>query len=765
MRRLVVFLAVALVVVPGCSLTGLDRFDWPSCDQCDVLNERDGIDTAGACELWRCDAQSQECVFTFRDEDGDSHAPLRCGGDDCDDTVASAYAGATEICNAVDDDCNGWIDDAASDAAASDTVLSAAQPPRWLSAETVAGGGLVAAYQTAGGAGVEVVSDAEADITPGEPLVLATSSPPYAVTSSGVADGCASAVRTVIPERLMPCAAEAPECPAGQQCYDSAGGERLCGMPRSASPPAPPLCNSDAECDDGIFCNGSESCQPGATGADPTTGCRPNALAACTAGQRCIEEGRICESVSPSLAACAISEAAIASAGDGEWLAAAVTTNGCAPGALRLGYFVELPRAPDTRYPVRRIVQRGDSGGVRSTSWLGIDVDASERCPGPGTGRAEGAPRGVAGPVIAALPFSRDQGRLRPQGLVAYLAGPVCRSLGNCSSDASMRPEGADGSLDVELVGVWLEEGSASSAPVGWVNATGSGEPVRLGVSTSEGATRPALRSWTSGTRAGYLVAYPVAGGGIAVHVVAAMDDPSPQCPSPETMCETSDQCAEGEVCRRASAGDPMGRCQLRPCISEFDARVTQVDDEPRVTPELVVPAAMTRFASADVAGDVALALGRTHEDGVIDVAFAWEEADAIAVGLATFDPANGTFTEGRVERFDATAPDDLAITHVSEGMIREGAELDGAPVEDGLRGGFVATWRDDPDPEAAGAETRAVRIADYDGSLVAPGAVVIGPSSVQPRAWVDATDRLRVLAHQGDAFQVIPAVCGQRAR
>lgn len=99
---------------------------------------------------------------------------------------------------------------------------------------------------------------------------------------------------TEIPLRLQPCAASSPECPDGMQCYTSAGSERLCGTPRSSTPPEPPLCNSDAQCDDGVFCNGSEACQPAATGADPVTGCRPNALAACTAGQRCVEDGRRC---------------------------------------------------------------------------------------------------------------------------------------------------------------------------------------------------------------------------------------------------------------------------------------------------------------------------------------------------------------------------------------------------------------------------------------------------------------------------------------
>lgn len=42
------------------------------------------------------------------DADGDSHAKIDCGGDDCDDADAAVYPGAAEICDAAarDEDCN-----------------------------------------------------------------------------------------------------------------------------------------------------------------------------------------------------------------------------------------------------------------------------------------------------------------------------------------------------------------------------------------------------------------------------------------------------------------------------------------------------------------------------------------------------------------------------------------------------------------------------------------------------------------------------------
>ena len=46
------------------------------------------------------------------DDDGDGHAPLRSGGDDCDDGDPLTYLGAPEVCgNGVDEDCSGVPDD------------------------------------------------------------------------------------------------------------------------------------------------------------------------------------------------------------------------------------------------------------------------------------------------------------------------------------------------------------------------------------------------------------------------------------------------------------------------------------------------------------------------------------------------------------------------------------------------------------------------------------------------------------------------------
>lgn len=60
-----------------------------------------------------CDEASAKCIVTANDADGDKHLTSLCAaapGDDCDDTKNTVYPGNTEICDGLDNDCDGKYD-------------------------------------------------------------------------------------------------------------------------------------------------------------------------------------------------------------------------------------------------------------------------------------------------------------------------------------------------------------------------------------------------------------------------------------------------------------------------------------------------------------------------------------------------------------------------------------------------------------------------------------------------------------------------------
>lgn len=105
--------------------------DCDTGDLCARAECREGIcaalpaivcDDHDSCTDDACDSQNGQCSYTpvTLDLDGDGHrapkpgfapgAPDACG-DDCDDRSADAHPGGKEICDGVDNDCNGKIDD------------------------------------------------------------------------------------------------------------------------------------------------------------------------------------------------------------------------------------------------------------------------------------------------------------------------------------------------------------------------------------------------------------------------------------------------------------------------------------------------------------------------------------------------------------------------------------------------------------------------------------------------------------------------------
>ncbi len=67
-----------------------------------------GTPACGVAE--QCEEAMRRCVrdCTVRDGDGDGHDVIACGGDDCDDTLAAVHPGVLEVCDAAgrDEDCD-----------------------------------------------------------------------------------------------------------------------------------------------------------------------------------------------------------------------------------------------------------------------------------------------------------------------------------------------------------------------------------------------------------------------------------------------------------------------------------------------------------------------------------------------------------------------------------------------------------------------------------------------------------------------------------
>jgi hypothetical protein len=77
-------------------------------DVCNRLNHGTG------CVVYQCDARSRRCVAGPLDWDRDGDPARACGGADCDDHNAKKSSHGVEICDGLDNDCNGVVDDGCS---------------------------------------------------------------------------------------------------------------------------------------------------------------------------------------------------------------------------------------------------------------------------------------------------------------------------------------------------------------------------------------------------------------------------------------------------------------------------------------------------------------------------------------------------------------------------------------------------------------------------------------------------------------------------
>ncbi len=119
-RETALWVALGLAL-SACSLAGLDQFDIPACDDnraCQPLNEREGIGP-DACEVYQCRADGVGCEKRARDMDDDGFLDAVCAGRaddegaelDCDDGEARSFPGNPEVCDGLDNDCDGVVDE------------------------------------------------------------------------------------------------------------------------------------------------------------------------------------------------------------------------------------------------------------------------------------------------------------------------------------------------------------------------------------------------------------------------------------------------------------------------------------------------------------------------------------------------------------------------------------------------------------------------------------------------------------------------------
>jgi hypothetical protein len=107
--------------VPACTADA-DCDDHDPCTGVEQCNASVCVPGTSPCtnpDATNCDvicsnnAGKAKCTVIGQDADGDMHLSAPCAaapGDDCDDSNAAVHPGATEICDGLDNDCNGLID-------------------------------------------------------------------------------------------------------------------------------------------------------------------------------------------------------------------------------------------------------------------------------------------------------------------------------------------------------------------------------------------------------------------------------------------------------------------------------------------------------------------------------------------------------------------------------------------------------------------------------------------------------------------------------
>ncbi len=697
MRPLLTALVLAGLTAAGCSLVGLDDVEVPQCtvegEQCRALNARDDI-RDDACRLYQCFEGT--CRFAPRDIDQDGFVPPRCASElpecggpvactDCDDENG-AVNGSQEVCDGFDNDCNGLIDDLTGESATPTVLLE-----MMSGIGPNVGGGYVHYGTTFDKRSVAVVH-AEAERAGFDLITTIASSARSADKSLEFTTEPGGALSMPFSQCPNIDVVEPPLPPT----------------PAPVDTDPPRTCATHEECSDGDPCNGNELCDPDSAFVDEL-GCRP-ADNVCAMGTACNVVLGGCVPDAPSRP-CSFGDVASAQYDDGSFFVASIDTDGCGSGSVRIGAL------SSAESPTRVVL----AGGLRrSTAYRTLDPD-ERGC--TGGSRPEGDPVGAASIEIAALPAVLEGGgaRVRAQGLAAWIAAPFCRSAPDGTEPCPTDPDIAR----VEVLGLFEEsvriQGEATV--VGVVNATNDGRGQALDVETS-GIDRPAVVAVDQSGWAGYLVAYPRAGGGIVLHPIGAPDPPA-------------------EVMRR----------------HPYETRLPADTGARSTDPITTIGDAVVLGGAAEVER-VRLAVA-DPVDGRTLVGIAWTEAGRVSFGVLELSAAGGVVDVADeafapIELADGRDVLALSLAYADVGIYASHAEEE-------LRGGWFVVWTD---PFAVLGHRVAMETLAPVGEafIVGNRESYTNPAvAVLPRE-AEGDPGPRVLAHDADsdALVAFPGVCGQ---
>jgi hypothetical protein len=659
---------VLVALLSGCSIV-IGEITPPPCTddaECEVLNRAppDGK-IITSCRRYQCTgnpASPGTCVYRPTDADDDGQVSAMCpNGTDCDDGNPVIGENLPELCDGLDNDCDLVIDDG---------DFSGAGPNRLDDAS----GASEIAWGVGGTGSFRAAGQTTAFRFRADGTVV--SAPVVARTNAVIS--YANVASPAPP--VMGCPSRAADYLAPDTTRD---GGALCATDEEC---ITQTCNFRYDADGG-FVRGSGRCSGAMDGGVPLT-CNADVECSevCAAG-RCVPYARPDVQL---LANCELRDFVMAPVGSLGAFAVGVTTQGCAAGVLRAGWFDENDGSFSVYGPE-----------ARSNIWLGVDVTEFPALGDGGTRRiaCSGASRGEPGasrPAVAA--FADDRGA---QALVAYLGAPVSRP----GTAPRERCESGMTSVPVELLGLYRESRMATLRD--WVTGSNDGQPETLGETNGVGA--PAVLALGE---EGWLVGYPeaAASGGtpIALHFVPRMSPLEPP---------FSERIADGGV---APAHIPRSTAPLMP-----------------VAPFLTVPA-------GGRADHVAIAFG-AERGGIQDVGVTWMEdcsandpvsgsisqTETVWFSLVRFDPSmpgGATATEPVQLSTPTTPGGQPTVAYAGPGVTFVSANWargDGAPVADDRRGGFVVAWAGAADEEQRDA-LYAVRISESDGLAVDTSPLVL---------------------------------------